>query len=90
MLDTPNARKIPQSPVSVWKTRRCYDNSRDIFYVALARTLGLEAGKDPVTGQVHSSGAGTGKLFLTYHGKEPADPEYYTHFTISRGNIRCT
>ena len=84
VLDTPNARKIPQSPVSVWKTRRCYDNSRDIFYVALARTLGLEAGKDPVTGRVQTSWAGSGRLFLSYHGKEPADPEYYTHFTISR------
>ena len=100
VLDTPYAWRIPQSPVSVWQTRRCYANGRDIFFVSLARTLGLEARKDPVTGKVQTredgvwknaglddpeaSGAGYGTLRIGYHGSAVADPEYYTHFTISR------
>ena len=37
VLETPYAWTIPQSPISVWQTRRCYANSRDIFFVSLAR-----------------------------------------------------
>jgi len=52
VLDEPKAWKIPQSPISVFKYRRCYANSRDVFFVALARTLGIDARKDPVTGKI--------------------------------------
>jgi transglutaminase-like putative cysteine protease len=40
------------SPVGVWKARTCNVRSRDIFFVAMARALGIDARKDPVTGKV--------------------------------------
>jgi len=52
VLDEPTAWKIPQSPISVYKYRHTYANSRDVFFVSLARTLGIDARKDPVTGKV--------------------------------------
>lgn len=48
----PKAWNIPMSPVGVYKTRYAPKRSRDIFFVALARTLGIEARKDPVTGKI--------------------------------------
>lgn len=38
-----------QSPVEVWKGRRTSPHSRDIFFVAGARTMGIPARIDPVT-----------------------------------------
>ena len=52
VVDDPLAWRIPMSPMGVWKSRVADPRSRDIFYVALARTLGIEARKDPVTGKV--------------------------------------
>jgi len=100
VLETPYAWTIPQSPISVWQTRRCYANSRDIFFVSLARTLGIDARKNPITGKVQirlngeewsnvnftplSVPKGKGTLKLSYSGKAIPNPEYYTHFTISK------
>jgi transglutaminase-like putative cysteine protease len=100
VLETPYAWTIPQSPISVWQTRRCYANSRDIFFVSLARTLGIDARKNPITGKVQtrreggdwsdvnftptSAPKGKGTLKLSYSGKAIPNPEYYTHFTISK------
>lgn len=100
VLETPYAWTIPQSPISVWQTRRCYANSRDIFFVSLARTLGIDARKNPITGKVQtrreggdwsdvnftptSAPKGKGTLKLSYSGKAISNPEYYTHFTISK------
>ena len=52
VVDDPLAWRIPMSPQSVWKARIADTRSRDIFFVALARTLGIDARKDPVTGKV--------------------------------------
>ena len=52
LLDDPLMWRIPMSPASVWKARVADARSRDIFFVALARTLGVEAQKDPVTGKI--------------------------------------
>ncbi len=50
--DDPKAWKIPMSPKGVWCSRIADSRSRDIFFVALARTLGIDARKDPVTGKI--------------------------------------
>ncbi len=50
--DTPGAWDIPMSPKAVWNRRKAPARSRDIFFVALARTLGIDARKDPVTGKI--------------------------------------
>ena len=47
-----NAQHIPVSPAGVWRTRRADETSRDLFFVAVARSLGIPAWKDPVTGKV--------------------------------------
>ena len=46
------ALRIAQTPVGVWSSRVTDQRSRDIFFVALARSMGLEARKDAVTGKV--------------------------------------
>ena len=101
LLRDPKAWSIPMSPEGVYNVRMADAHSRNIFFVALARTLGIDARKDPVTGKIQYREAGqwidvdfeassqvvapTGTLVLNY---EPtailADPDYYTHFTISK------
>ena len=46
------ALRIAQTPVGVWESRVTDTRSRDIFFVSLARSLGIEARKDVVTGKV--------------------------------------
>ena len=53
--DDPKAWKIPMSPEGVWLSRTADPRSRNIFFVALARTLGIDARKDPVTGKIQYS-----------------------------------
>ena len=52
VLDDPKAWSIPMSPFGVFETEVADPRSRDIFFVALARTRGIDARKDPVTGKV--------------------------------------
>ena len=56
VIDDPTAWKIPQSPISVFKYRRTFAGSRDVFFVDMARTLGIEARRDFVTGKVQYKG----------------------------------
>ena len=52
VLDDPKAWSVPMAPYSVFTSEVADPRSRDIFFVALARTRGIEAQKDPVTGKV--------------------------------------
>lgn len=47
-----NVRSIPMKPVSVMCARLADSHSRDVFFVACARTAGIPARIDPVTGKV--------------------------------------
>lgn len=58
MLRDPKAWSIPMSPAGVYQARMSDARSRNIFFVALARTLGLDARKDPVTGKIQYKDAG--------------------------------
>ena len=58
MLRDPKAWSIPMSPAGVYQARMADTRSRNIFFVALARTLGLDARKDPVTGKIQYKDAG--------------------------------
>ena len=49
---TCNLGGAPISPEGVWRARVADKTSRDIFFVALARTLGIPSQVDPVTGKV--------------------------------------
>lgn len=48
-----NPQSIPISPAGVWKARVADEQSRDIFFVSVARSLGIPAWIDPVTGKIH-------------------------------------
>ena len=52
VLDDPTAWQIPQSPAGVFSSGIAFPGSRDVFFVSLARTLGIDARIDPVTGKV--------------------------------------
>ena len=58
MLRDHKAWSIPMSPAGVYQARMADARSRNIFFVALARTLGLDARKDPVTGKIQYKDAG--------------------------------
>lgn len=58
VLRDPKAWSIPMSPAGVYQARMADARSRNIFFVALARTLGLDARKDPVTGKIQYKDAG--------------------------------
>ena len=47
-----NLGASPITPMGVWKARRADEHSRDIFFVSLARSLGIPARMDEVTGKV--------------------------------------
>jgi hypothetical protein len=47
-----NPQRIPVLPSGVWNSRVADTHSRDIFFVALARSLGLPARIEPVAGKV--------------------------------------
>lgn len=47
-----NTQQIPISPMGVWKSRVADEKSRNIFFVAAARSMGIPAWIDEVTGKV--------------------------------------
>lgn len=70
-----NPQSLCMSPRSVWNYRKTDTHSRDIFFVAMARSLGIAARIDEVTGKVQyktakedwhdatfGAGAGRGKV----------------------------
>lgn len=50
--DELNARNIPMAPTSVLKSMITDSRSRNIFFVSMARSLGIASRIDPVTGKV--------------------------------------
>lgn len=50
--DAHNPQHLCMSPSSVWRVRRTDSHSRDIFYVAMARSMGIASRIDEVTGKV--------------------------------------
>jgi len=52
------ALRIAQTPVGVMKSKITDERSRDIFFVDVARSLGIEAQKDAVTGKIQYKSQG--------------------------------
>lgn len=87
------AMQIPQTPISVWESRITDDRGRDIFFVDVARSLGIEAQKDLVTWKLQykkgkdwvdvdfdtsvQEAAKTGKLILDFSPTEYLDDPKY-------------
>lgn len=88
-----NALHIAQTPVGVMESKTTDERSRDIFFVDVTRSLGIEARKDVVTGKVQykkdgkwmdvkfeskeQATAPTGKLVLTYEPSAFLDDPKY-------------
>ncbi len=95
-----NPQRVAVMPKGVWKSRVADEHSRDIFFVALARSLGIPARIETVTGKpqyykekwisvdfktVNISNEKTGTLATKFTPtKTLKDPSYYTHFTIAK------
>ena len=93
-------QRIPISPIGVLKARKADRHSRNIFFVAIARSLGIAAQINPVNGNVQYYGkdwtnvdfeaaepANTAVGYLDIHyypTTSVADPKYYTHFSIKK------
>ena len=92
--------RTPISPAGVLRSRHADTHSRDIFFVAMARTKGITSRIDPVTGKVqyfdnqwvdvefeksdNENQNKPGTLVIHYAGTD--DPRYYTHFSIKKFN----
>lgn len=95
-----NPQRIPVFPVGVWTSRVADTHSRNIFFVALARSLSIPSRIDPVTGKVqyiHNDvwidvdfeapklvNTAYGKLEIIYPKGSPVIPKYRQHFTIAQ------
>ena len=100
--DDLNVRQIPMSPAGVLRSRITDSHSRDIFFVAMARTKGIQSRIDPVTGKVQYfdnqwndvdfAPVETMCTSFLQPGKliidyhGTDDPRYYTHFSIKKFN----
>ena len=98
--DNLNPQRYPISPLGVLKARKADRHSRDIFFVSMARSLGIAAQINPVNGNVQyfgkewnnvdfdatePAGAAVGYLDIQYYPiASVADPKYYTHFSIKK------
>jgi len=72
VIDDPKAWDIPMSPIGVAKSRLASPRSRGIAFVALARTLGIDAQKNPVNGKIQYRGDGGEWLDVDFDGAGPA------------------
>jgi hypothetical protein len=70
VVDSLNPQRIPVMPSGVWKSCAADSHSRDIFFVALARSLGIPARIEPVGGKVQY--LSEGKWLDAHFGASPA------------------
>ena len=71
VLDDPLAWDIPMSPIGVYRSELATPRSRGIFFVALARTFGIDAQKNPVNGKIQYR-TDTDWLDVDFDGAGPA------------------
>jgi transglutaminase-like putative cysteine protease len=72
--DSINVLRFPVSPRGVWESRRADSRSRNIFFVAVARSLGVPARIETVTGKVQYFHGGQW-LNVDFGGAAPSVPE---------------
>jgi len=98
--DDLNPQRYPISPLGVLKVRKADRHSRDIFFVAMARSMGIAAQINPVNGNVQyfdnnwvnvdfeapePNNTAQGHVNIHYYPTASvADPKYYTHFSIKK------
>ncbi|MDR2042568.1 MAG: transglutaminase-like domain-containing protein, partial [Tannerella sp.] len=98
--DELNPQRIPVMPAGVWKARMADARSRQVFFVALARSMGIPARIERVTGKAQyyrnqwidvdfeagRPGIARQGFVTASYSPVPAldNPKYYTHFTIAK------
>lgn len=70
-----NPQNLRTSPIAVWRSRKADSLGFKIFYVALCRSVGIEAAFDPVTGQVEKTAP---QAIL-----RPVSDRYFRDYTLS-------
>lgn len=70
--DELNPQRIPVSPLGVLSARKADRHSRDIFFVAMARSLGIPSQINPVNGNVEVFDAKGNPTKVDFEGEEPA------------------
>lgn len=80
-----NQLGIRMSPESVWRLRRADSRSRDIFFVAGARSMGIPSRIDPVTGKTQYAGASGEWTDVKFADEStaPASPKGTLHLDFS-------
>lgn len=101
VVDSVNTVNIETPPTGVMAAMVTDSRSKNLFFVAACRTMGIAARLNPVDGkpEYHVGKAWTpvvfsprqtiapkGQLMVRYDGKAVKSPSYYTHFTISKLN----
>ena len=76
IVENRNPQNLRTSPIAVWRSRKADNTGFKIFYVALCRTLGIEAEMDLVTGAVEKTAP---QAFLT-----PKSDKYFRDYTLTR------
>ena len=71
-----NPQELRTSPIAVWRSRKTDGLGLKIFYVALCRTLGIDANYDLVTGEVETTAP---QAFL-----HPASDKYFRDYTLTQ------
>lgn len=66
-----NLGGAPISPAGVWKARIADAHSRNIFFVAMARSLGIPSRIDEVTGKVQMIGEADGIIDVDFEATDP-------------------
>lgn len=99
VVDSVNTIGVATPPAGVLKAGVTDTRSKELFFVAACRTMGIAARLNPMDGKPeYNEGKGwqqalfipsqqvgpKGKLMIVYDRGEVKDPAYYTHFTISR------
>ena len=69
-----NSQQIPVSPMGVWKSRVADEKSRDIFFVAAARSIGIPAWIDEVTGKVQYASDGLSPQDVNFETSQSTQP----------------
>ena len=76
IIEGQNPQNLRTSPIAVWRSRKADDLGFKIFYVALCRTLGIEAQMDLATGAVEKSAP---QAFL-----RPVSDRYFRDYTLTK------
>ena len=79
-----NPRRFCMSPMGVWRTRITDPHSRDIFFVAVARSLGIASRIDEVTGKTQYSLDGSTWTDVNFDNTAEAAP------AVAQGSLTVT